>query len=83
LIHAQIERHIDFDTIILKDKSNKDDIVAVLKIHRAIVNGFDQAFFYVPIDNIGMLYFKSYTIIQEQEDGTIIEIENQSKPKEV
>jgi hypothetical protein len=81
LIHAQIERHLDFDTITLIDKSDKDNIVAVIKIHKAIVSGFDQSFFYVPIDNIGMVYFKSFTIIQEQEDGTIIEIESQLKPK--
>lgn len=81
MIHAQIERHLDFDTITLIDKSDKDNIVGVLKIHKAIVNGFDQSFFYAPIENIGMLYFKSFTIIQEQEDGTIIEIESQLKPK--
>jgi hypothetical protein len=81
LIHAQIERHLDFDTITLIDKSDKDNIVGVLKIHKAIVNGFDQAFFYVPIENIGMLYFESFTIIEEQEDGTVIEIESQLKPK--
>jgi hypothetical protein len=81
LIDAQIKRHLDLDTITLIDKSDNNNVIGVLKIRKAIVNGFDQSFFYVPIEDIGMLYFESFTIIQEQEDGTIIEIENQLKPK--
>jgi hypothetical protein len=81
LIHAQIERHFDLDTVTLIDKLDKNNIVGVLNLRNVIVRGFDQAFFYISLDNFGMLYFESFVIIQKQEDGTVIEIESQLKPK--
>lgn len=81
MIHAQIERHFDLDTVTLIDKLDKNNIVGVLNLPDVIVRGFDQAFFYISLDNCGMLYFESFVIIQKQEDGTVIEIESQLKPK--
>ena len=85
MIHAHIEKHLnsDFDTITLIDKSNKDNIIGVVYIHNAIVNGFDNSFFYLHTDNGGMLYFESFNIIQEQEDGTRIEVVKECKPKQM
>ena len=85
MIHAHIEKHLnsDFDTITLIDKSNKDNIIGVFYTHNAIVNGFDKAFFYIRTDNGGMLYFDSFIITREQEDGTKLEVERECKPKQM
>lgn len=81
LIHLKIEKSLNskLDTITLLDRNERDNIVAVLKTHDAIVRGFGQNFFYMSIDN-GMLYFKSFNILQEQDDGSIIEVEQQQNP---
>ena len=83
MIHAQIEKHLNsnFDTITLIDISDNNNIIGVIKIRGAIVRGFDQAFFYIPIDHEGMIYFESFCVIEERIDGSRIEVEKECKPK--
>lgn len=65
----------------LKDNFDNDNIIGVFKIRNAIIKGFDQSFFYISIDDVGMIYFESFCIVQEKEDGTKIEVERECKPK--
>lgn len=64
----------------LVDKSNDDNIVAVLPAKEVHVGGFDQAFFFHSTDCEGMVYFESFEMIEFQENGDPHVIAREYKP---